>query len=89
MYEVTFTSRATREFGKLSLENQEHLSDAIDHLAENPRPTGVKKLGGIKHRIRVGDWRIIYAISDRDRLVLIGKITRRSEDTYKDLDGLF
>ncbi|MBI2850318.1 MAG: type II toxin-antitoxin system RelE/ParE family toxin [Chloroflexi bacterium] len=89
MYEITFTSRATREFGKLSSENKERLSDAIDHLAENPRPTGVKKLGGVRHRIRVGSWRIVYAISDKEKRVLVGKITRRSEDTYKDLDELF
>jgi mRNA-degrading endonuclease RelE of RelBE toxin-antitoxin system len=37
----------------------------------------------------VGPFRIIYAIFDRDELVLVGKITRREKDTYTRLEGLF
>lgn len=35
--------------------------DAIENLAENPRPKGYKKLKGrTGYRIRVGNYRIIY-----------------------------
>ncbi len=41
------------------------------------------------YRLRVGPYRIIYAIFDRDELVLVGKIARREKDTYTRLEELF
>ena len=41
------------------------------------------------YRLRVGPFRIIYAVFDRDRLVLIVKIARREKDTYERLEELF
>lgn len=46
---------------------------------------GVQKLEGPLHRIRVRDWRIIYGIHDPERRVVILRITRRSEKTYRNL----
>ena len=49
-------------------------------LRTSPRPPGVTKLDGLDHlyRIREGDARIIYAIRDKDLLVLaIKKGARR------------
>jgi len=57
----------------------------INGLAENPRPSGVKKLKGISedlYRIRSGDYRVIYSISDQIRIVDIRKIGHR-KDIYK------
>ena len=39
--------------------------------------------------IRAGYWHIIYAVLDKDNLVIAGKIARRSGKTYNKLDGLF
>jgi mRNA-degrading endonuclease RelE of RelBE toxin-antitoxin system len=41
------------------------------------------------YRLRVGPIRIIYAVFDRDDLVLVGKIARREKDTYTRLQDLF
>lgn len=53
-------------------------------LAENPRPAGCKKLQGHKdvYRIRVGAWRVVYAITDEDRIVTIVRIAHR-RDVYE------
>lgn len=50
-------------------------------LAENPRPIGSEKLTGSEdlHRIRVGDYRILYQIQDDALLVLVVKIGHRRE----------
>jgi len=37
------------------------------------------------HRIRVGSYRIIYSIYDREKVVVIDKVDRRRERTYKGL----
>lgn len=67
----------------------ERIDPVIAGLAHDPRPHGVKKLRGPIHRLRVGRWRVIYAIFDRDEIVIVGKIASRGEDTYDDVAALF
>jgi len=51
---------------------------AIDELAEDPRPRNSRKLRGKEGwRIRVGDYRAIYEIDDEAREVLILDIGHR------------
>jgi mRNA-degrading endonuclease RelE of RelBE toxin-antitoxin system len=40
------------------------------------------------YRIRVGDYRATYRIDDELRQVVVGKVARRREDTYKAIDDL-
>jgi mRNA interferase RelE/StbE len=89
MYEVELTKRAHREFNKLSVTDQELIEAALDHLSANPRPAGMRKIHGNIYRIRIREWRVIYAVFDKDRLVLVGRIVRRSEDTYDRIKDLF
>ena len=89
MYEITISPRIKKEIDKLPLKDFKRVDTAIWDLRENPRPQGVKKLKGTVHRIRVGDWRVIYAVFDKDKRVIIGKVERRSEDTYDKVEGLF
>jgi mRNA interferase RelE/StbE len=89
MYEVIFTRRAHREYDRLSPSDLDRIDATFDRLKANPRPPGAKKIRGNIHRVRIGDWRIIYAIFDKERLVIIGKIARRSEDTYNGVKDLF
>ena len=89
MYRVELSSRAQRELHKIPGKEFERTVVALRGLPNNPRPPGVKKLRGPIHRIRIGDWRIIYAVFDKDSLVIVGKIARRSEKTYNKLDRLF
>ena len=58
-------------------------------LADEPRARQSVKLSGSMYRLRVGPFRIIYAVFDRDQLVLVGKIARREKDTYDGLEELF
>lgn len=44
----------------------------LQALRTSPRPPGVTKLAGVDHlyRIREGDYRILYAIREKDLIVL-------------------
>jgi mRNA interferase RelE/StbE len=55
--------------------------EAIDSLAENPRPPGCVKLQGHVelYRVRVGDYRIVYQIQDAILVVLVVEIGHRRE----------
>jgi mRNA interferase RelE/StbE len=54
---------------------------ALDRLAVNPRPPGVRKLKGGSGlwRLRVGDYRVIFEIDDARRLVDVSHIRHRRE----------
>jgi mRNA interferase RelE/StbE len=70
----------------LSERDYEIVAKTISTLEENPRPPRVKKLAdsGL-WRIRVGQYRIVYAIDDETRVVTLVRVARRREDTYKGL----
>ncbi len=56
---------------------------AIDALAENPRPRGAEKLAARDDlRIRVGEYRVVYAVDDEARRVLVSRIAHR-RDVYR------
>jgi mRNA interferase RelE/StbE len=59
---------------------------AIASLADDPRPHGHRKLVGFEnlYRLRVGDWRIVYAIKDQQLLILIVEVSPRG-DAYRTL----
>ena len=89
MYRLEVTKAAQHELHKLGDKEFDRIVSAIRSLRENARPKGSRKLRRNIHRIRVGDWRIIYAVFDKDKLVIVGKMARRSERTYDKIDELF
>lgn len=54
---------------------------AIVALAEDPRPTGVRKLAGSQAdwRIRIGEYRVIYEIDDSAGQVVVLLVAHRRE----------
>jgi mRNA interferase RelE/StbE len=53
-------------------------------LAKEPRPLGVTRLIGTDFlRLRVGQLRVIYLVDDTARLVVILRVARRAESTYR------
>lgn len=87
-YTIVFTASAEREIRKLPAAIQDNIFDKIEELKENPRPHGYKKLNSFKvpnlqlkplYRIRVGDYRIVYAVQDNIITITIAKIGNRRE----------
>jgi mRNA interferase RelE/StbE len=66
---------------------------AIDSLADNPRPVRSKALemgdlGVEARRLRLDQWRIVYTISEADKIVDILAARRRPPYDYGDLEEL-
>ena len=89
MYEILIRPKAEKFLDILSDDEFNRVYPVILGLEENPRPQGVKKLSEDIHRVRAGNFRIIYEINEDDKIVDIGKIARRSERIYKDIKKLF
>jgi mRNA interferase RelE/StbE len=58
----------------------------LKELETSPYPEGCKKLSGYDHlyRVRMGDWRIIYAVEEDRLIILILEIAPRG-GAYKNL----
>lgn len=72
-YKILFVSPAEQGFKRLSPDIQDRLISEINSLGENPRPAGAVKLKGSDnlYRVRVGDYRVIYAVEDNFLVVLV------------------
>jgi mRNA interferase RelE/StbE len=59
----------------------QRLREALDALEENPRSVHGVKLQGEEelYRVRVGDYRIVYQIQDRQLIVLVVQMGHRRE----------
>jgi mRNA-degrading endonuclease RelE of RelBE toxin-antitoxin system len=73
----------------LSLSDFKRIDEKIQTLRKAPRGRGRKKLGEDIYRVRIGRFRIICHVDDEQQLIRIGKVDRRREDTYKDIEDLF
>ena len=78
--------RVEKQILRLPRQVRSRVARAILELEANPRPHRCKKLVDDIYRVRVGSYRVIYRISDSEKLVLIGKVARRSADTYSDIE---
>jgi mRNA interferase RelE/StbE len=83
-YRVDLAPAAQRQLARLPPGATAELRAPILALALDPRPAGVRKLTGTEFwRLRIGDLRVIFSIDDEARLVVVLRVARRSESTYR------
>lgn len=85
-YRVKIRSAAQKDLNALVGQEYEAVAKAISALEKNPRPPRVKKLAesGL-WRVRIKKCRVVYAINDTTKEIIVVRVARRSEDTYKRL----
>ena len=77
---VEIKRSAEREMERLPSNVHRRVSRKILSLEENPYPRGSQRLkAGEGYRLRVGDYRILYTVDTRNRIVLIYSVAHRSE----------
>jgi mRNA interferase RelE/StbE len=81
-YSIELTPSAAKAIARVQKSNRLRIVGAIELLAVQPRPPGATMLRGGEHgrwRVRVGDYRIVYAIEDDRLLVLVLRVAHRRE----------
>ena len=81
-YRLTLKGSAQKEFMRLPEAARAQVAAELDMLPPNPRPVGVKTLGGpLKGlmRIRVGDYRVVYQVDDKERQIIVTRVRHRSK----------
>ena len=80
-YRLKISPKAEKELAAIRVEKDLlRLQAAIYKLAAMPRPPGCAKMAGAQDqwRIRVGDWRVIYAVQDGALVVLVVTVAVRA-----------
>ena len=81
-YTVLILRRAQKELADIPAKDYERVRNVISTLAQNPRPPGCLKLTARDGwRIRVGDYRVIYAIDDSQQVATVLHVGHR-RDVY-------
>lgn len=80
-YRVEFKPSARRQLRKLPRDVQARIISRVEALAHDPRPPGSEEISGGEdlHRIRIGDYRVVYEIQGRVLLVLVVRVGHRRE----------
>jgi len=83
-YAITFARPARKELQALQHDLAGRILAVIEELAEEPRPAGCRKLRNSRDlwRVRVGDYRVVYRVDDRERTVDV-VIVRHRSDVYR------
>ena len=81
MYEVYLERSAENDLKRPPTSTFHRIVHQIKTLAENPRPSGCRKITGSKNdwRIRIGDYRVLYEVNDRAKAVRVMRVRHRRE----------
>jgi len=72
MYQLVIERYAEKQLAKIPPPDFNRIVKAIKTLADNPRPHGYKKLTGRPgYRIRIGNYRVIYLVEDKQLRVFV------------------
>lgn len=77
MYSVTFSPVAEKYFEKLQPFERERIIHFLERISVRPEQFGKKLSGYSWHTMRVGDYRLIVDIRDRELNILVIKIGHR------------
>jgi len=85
-YRVAVKRSAAKVLKKIPKPDRIRIIEKIDSLAENlPNPDATKMKGNNPfHKVRTGNYRIIYEVQEEVLVILIVKVGHR-KDTYRNL----
>jgi mRNA interferase RelE/StbE len=94
VYTVYVTPMALKEIKDLPGHMRQRVKRAIDELDDNPHPAGSKRLEIPETipvevwRIRLEKWRIVYMISEIEKIIDVVAVRRRPPYDYGDVQIL-
>ena len=83
-WHIVLAKTAEKQLRKFPKKETQRIIQAIDAMLINPLGSDVVKLEGLDNswRRRIGDYRVIFELSLKKRVILVYEITRRTSKTY-------
>ena len=85
MYRLLLHPNIEKQLAKIPTAFATRLVQAMRALKKDPRLEQAKQLDQEMYRLRVGEYCIVYAVFDKEQVVFVGKVARRSEKVYRDV----
>ena len=83
-YRIVIEIKAQKEASKIPHQYRSAIDQTIRSLSNDPRPRKALKLTDMNgYRIRTGNYRILYTIDDKARVVVVYRIKIRGKSTYR------
>ena len=80
MHEINIIPSARKDLDGLDKKVFTQIRNKIISLASNPRPSGSLKLTAEEgYRIRSGNYRILYRVDDKNKMIYIYRVKHRKE----------
>lgn len=82
MYRITYTTQAAKALLKMPRNTATLIRERLAEIANDPFasiPNAKKLQGRPGYRLRVGDWRVIYEINQKQVVIIVMKIALRNE----------
>ena len=76
---VLIAASAEKELAGMQKALRQRIIGKCEEIGKDPRGTDSKKLDDATYRVRVGDYRIVYSVNDKERKVVITRIRHRRE----------
>ena len=81
MYSVELSQKSQKFLEKLDNHIRERIEERLRKLGEEPVPSDAKFISRDNNdkvfRYRIGDYRALYKVKDKEKIVLIAKIDKR------------
>ena len=83
-FQIEWKRSALKELKKTPKETIQRIIEAVDELADDPFPVGVRKISGTErtYRLRVGNYRVLYSVIQDKLLIEIIRVGHR-KDVYR------
>jgi len=78
-YKILWKRSAEKDLERIEPKHVARIIEAVESFSVDPFPSGCRKLRGVEHfyRIRVGDYRVIYQVDTKARIVVIYYVRHR------------
>ncbi len=92
-YKIYITPVVYKEIKGLPGKIRQRVKKAINELADNPRPSQSKAINAPEidrelRRLRLDKWRVVYAITEADKIIDVLAVRKRPPYDYRDLETL-
>lgn len=82
-YELRFKASVAKDLHGIPAADVRRILARIETLRENPRPPGAEKLTAQERfRLRQGDYRILYTVTEAEAVIEVVKVGHR-RDVYR------
>ena len=83
-YELRFMPSVAKDLRDVPRADVQRVLARVEALRDDPRPPGAEKLSGQeRYRVRQGQYRILYTVTDAELVVEVVKVGHR-RDVYRE-----